>query len=111
MTGLFTDGDIFFAPKLSCYLIKIAKYWQQKGQNIKFVLSSLSTQLSLGMARPSGKHSLEAAFKISPSCSAVDDLLKRAQGTAEVALLRHPARPSARGREHTSTCHQAGWLR
>lgn len=102
------DGVFFSACKLNCWLIKIAKYWQQKGQNIKFMLSSLSTRLLLGMSRPSGKHSLGAAFEISPSCSAVDDPLKWAQDIAKVALLRHPSCHSIWGREHTSTCHQAG---
>lgn len=63
MIGLIIDDDFFF-PKVDCWLIKIAKYWQQKGQNLNFVLSCLSAQLPLSMSRLSGEDSLETAFKI-----------------------------------------------
>lgn len=56
------DDDFF--PKVDCWLIEIVKYWQQKWQNLKFVLSCLSAQLPLSMSRLSGKDSLETAFKI-----------------------------------------------
>jgi len=110
---------IFSPPKVDFWLIKIAKYWQQEWENLKFVLSCCFAQLPLSMSRQRGKEGLGTAFKIRPMCSAVGDPLNSAQGIAGTAVLKQPACPSAWSGEHSSTCHQGrlvaagaqSWLR